>query len=143
MTFAHFVRDCFDLLSMRPAGLRQPGPLLQQPLTARCMRYLLRFRMGCHGLASDIGRRTGVLRLQRLCPHCDMHTVGDERHVVFGCATLQPVRDRFPTLFGDHITTMQDFMWQENTVLVGKFIMQCFARMRGNDEGDSGPSNQP
>jgi hypothetical protein len=81
--------------------------------------------------------------LQRLCPHCDMHTVGDEQHVVFECATLQPVRDRFPTLFGDHITTMQDFMWQENTVLVGKCIMQCFARMRGNDEGDSGPSNQP
>jgi hypothetical protein len=65
-----------------------------------------------------------------------MHTVGDERHVVFECATLQPVRDRFPTLFGDHNTTMQDFMWQENTVLVGKFIMQCFACMRGNDDGD-------
>ena len=104
---------------------------------------LLRFRMGCHGLANDIGRRTGVPRLQRLCPRCDMHIVGDERHVIFECAALQPVRDKFPELFGDTILTMKDFMWQENTVLVGKFIMQCFDCMRGDDEGGGGPSNQP
>ncbi len=28
-------------------------------------------------------------------------------------------------------------------ILVGKFIMQRFARMRGNGEGESGTSNQP
>ena len=123
--------------------MRRPRALLEQPLTARSMRCLLRFRMGCHGLANDTGRRTGVPRLQRLCPHCDMHSIGDERHVVFECAALQPVRDKFPILFGDNIVTMKDFMWQENTVLVGKFIVQCFKYMRGDDEGGSGPSNQP
>ena len=53
------------------------------------------------------------------------------------------MRDKFPELFGDTILTMKDFMWQENTVLVGKFIMQCFDCMRGDDEGGGGPSNQP
>ncbi len=51
----------------RPAGLTRPGPLLQQPLSARCLRAFLRFRMGCHGLPKDIGRRRAVPRMQRVC----------------------------------------------------------------------------
>ncbi len=140
---AHAQLCTYERWFARPVGMRRPRALLEQPLTARSMRCLLRFRMGCHGLANDTGRRTGVPRLQRLCPHCDMHSIGDERHVVFECAALQPVRDKFPILFGDNIVTMKDFMWQENTVLVGKFIVQCFKYMRGDDEGGSGPSNQP
>ena len=123
----------------RPAGLKRLGPLLQQPLTARCMR----FRMGCHGLANNIGRRAGTPRLQRTCHHCDMHTIGHERHVIFECTALQLVRDQFPVLFRGDILTLKDCMWQDNTVQVGKFIMQCFASMRENDEGGCGSSNQP
>ena len=51
----------------RPQHLRRPGPLLMQPLSARCMRVLLRFRMGAHSLAVVQGRRTGAPRAQRLC----------------------------------------------------------------------------
>ena len=43
----------------RPEGLRQPGPLVMLPLSARCMHTLLRFRMGAHLLPVVLGRRSG------------------------------------------------------------------------------------
>ena len=63
----------------RPHALRRPGPLLMQPLSARCMRILLQFRLGAHSLPVVMGRRTGTPRVQRLCQFCDQHAVGDER----------------------------------------------------------------
>ena len=42
----------------RPAGLRQP-------LSARCMRTLLRFRMGNHSFLPVLGWRTGFPQAQR------------------------------------------------------------------------------
>ena len=50
-TLCTYVR-CFA----RPAGLRLPGPLVVQPLSAPCMRILLRFRMGSHSLPIVLGR---------------------------------------------------------------------------------------
>ena len=52
-----------------------------QFLSARCMRVLLRFRLGAHSVPIVLGRRTGTPRDQRLCQHCDQHAVGDERHM--------------------------------------------------------------
>ena len=81
----------------RPAGLWQPGPLVMQALSARCMRTLLRFRMGSHSLPIVLGRRTGVPRVQRLCQRCNLHALHDERHV-FECPAMQCVRDPLPSL---------------------------------------------
>ena len=52
-----------------------------QPLSARRMRILLRFRMGAHNLPVVLGRRTGIPRAQRLCQQCDQLAVGNERHM--------------------------------------------------------------
>ena len=52
---------------------------------------------------------------------------------MFECTALQLVQDQYPMLFRDNILTMEDFMWQGNTVQVGKFIMQCFAYKRGDN----------
>ena len=109
----------------RPARA-QTGPLLMQPLSARCMRMLLRFRLGCHSLPVVLGRRDRVPRDQRLCRGCDLHAVGDERHMVFECPALQTVRDRYPTLFAPAHSTMQLFLWQPDLVRVAHFIMDCF-----------------
>ena len=94
----------------RPAGLRQPGPLVMQPLSARCMHTLQRFRMGSHSLPCVLGRRTGVLRAQRLCQRCNLHALHDERHLVFECSAMQiphTLRDRYPALFSPAKNTMQ------------------------------------
>ena len=64
-----------------------------QPLSARCMRVLLRFQMGAHSLPVVLGRRTGTPWDQRLCQRCDQHAVGDERHMFFECPAVQCVRE--------------------------------------------------
>ena len=54
----------------------------------------LRFRAGCHGLPVDVGRETGVPRLQRVCAKCHGPAVYDERHVVFECPAAAPQGQR-------------------------------------------------
>ena len=100
----------------RPRALRWPGHLLMQPLSARCMRILLRFRLGAHSLPVVMGRRTGTPRAQRLCQQCDQHAA----------------------LFTNGACTMQQFMWHSWTSLVLlTLLLDCF------DVLDDIPSNQP
>lgn len=126
----------------RPPGLTRPGPLLRLPLSARCMRAFLRFRMGCHGLPKDIGRRTAVPRMQRVCQKCDLHEIGDEKHLIFTCPAVQHVRDRYAGLFSESVHTMLEFMWQDDLVGVAKFLMDCFDVISAAVEDDR-TSNQP
>ena len=72
----------------KPSRLSRSVSLLQLPLSSRCLRVLLRFRMGCHSLPIVCGRRSGIPRPQRICPHCASNVVGDERHMVFECEAL-------------------------------------------------------
>ena len=39
-------------------------------LSAGCVQSLLRFRLGCHNLPWDLGRRQVVPRLHRICTLC-------------------------------------------------------------------------
>ena len=73
----------------RPDCLRRPGPLFQQPLSARCLRVFLKFRMGCHSLPNVSGRWARVPRAQRHCLHCAQQVIGDERHLVFAVSSGQ------------------------------------------------------
>ena len=66
------------------------------------VQTLLRFRMGCHNLPWDLGRRQGIPRLHRVCTLCAGENPGDEQHVVFECPGLQDIRDRYQGLFGEH-----------------------------------------
>ncbi len=122
----------------RPDCLRHPCQLLQQPLSARCLRLLLKFRMGCHSLPNVSGRWARVPRPQRLCMRCAQQIIGDERHLVFECPALQSIRDRYPGVFGADIVTMQQFMWQLDIVGVAHFVMDCFDYLDA-----ASPSNQP
>ena len=111
----------------KPSGLSRSVSLLLLPLSARCLRILLRFRMGCHSLPIVCGRRSGIPRPQRLCPHCASHAVGDERHKVFECEALLTTRENFADFFGPAIVTRQQFMWQGDLVQVAHFVSGCLA----------------
>ena len=56
--------------------LREPGqggrPFFQLPANARKITQLMRFRLGCHGLPSDVGRHRAdsLPRHERLCTRC-------------------------------------------------------------------------
>ena len=125
----------------RPDGLKRPGPVLRQRLSAKMMGVLLRFRMGCHGLPKDVGRAS-VPRMQRVCPRCDLHEIGDEKHMVFTCTALQHIRERHAGLFSASIVTMLDFMWQADLVGVAKFVMDCLDFFPA-DVGNNVASDQP
>ena len=114
----------------KPSGVRRPKSLLQLPISSRCMSVFLRFRMGCHSLPVVRGRRSGVPRRLRLCSYCASHSVGDERHFVFDCIALTPIRVKYLDLFGPTIVTMQQFMWQDNLVGVEHFVFDCFASLQ-------------
>ena len=68
--------------------------------------------------------------------------MADERHLVFECPAMQPVRDQFAHLFGDDSTTMQASMWQDDLHGVARFIHTCFASFT-DSAGGCGLSNQP
>ena len=46
MPFAGATLVTYERWFAGPQGLHRPGPLLQQPLSAGCMRTFLRFKMG-------------------------------------------------------------------------------------------------
>ena len=126
----------------RPTTLRNVALLYELPLSAACLLTFLQFRMGCHGLPNDVGGRRRIPRMQRSCPRCAMHGIANERHLVFECPALQPVRDKFPILYGAGVITMKDFMWQADNLQVAKFVQACFAVL-DDSVGSVRSSNQP
>ena len=90
----------------------------------------LRFRTGCHNLAIDQGRRGNqVPRLDRFCQMCNTRAIGDERHIDFECPALHDLRARYDSLFRPSITTMRQFMWQDDLVQVAQFIRLSLGRV--------------
>jgi hypothetical protein len=81
---------------------------LSLPIPADRLRLLARFRLGCHHLAVETGRWTGVVIDDRKCNLCEASTVQDEHHVLFVCPALHDARLQFPRLFGsDRFTFVQ------------------------------------
>ena len=128
----------------RPAHIH-PKTIFRLPLSAGCVQTLLRFRMGCHNLPWDLGRRQGIGRLHRVCTLCAGGHPGDEQHAVFECPGLQDIRDKHQGLFGEHAATMLQFMWQDDIRGVAIFIQECLDRCYGaNPDPEGGQaSDQP
>ena len=70
-----------------------------------------------------------VPRHRRLCLHCASNVVGDERHMVFDCTALQPVREQYSGLFGPTLVTMQQIMWQRDLVGVAHFVLELLGKI--------------
>jgi hypothetical protein len=126
----------------RPYSLSMRAPhVLGLPLSARRMRQFLRFRMGCHGLPRDhaFWGSQRVPRMSRTCQKCSLGQLGDERHLVFECPALQPIRDRYADLFCIVPLTMRQFMWQPAMLRVAHFVVECMDYI--HDTGSDGESD--
>ena len=116
--------------------------LLMLPVPASCLRKFLRFRMGCHGLPRDIGSWSQIPRADRHCVLCGPGSYGDEKHLVFECPHVQPLRDKYAHLFS--CTQMIQFLWQGDLIGVVKFVSEGLDIMLGADSDDmSQTSDQP
>jgi hypothetical protein len=129
-----------------PAGLAcllHRTSVLRLPLGLRGLRLFLRFRMGCHALPTDAGRRQGVPRSQRVCPRCSLGDVGDERHLVFTCPCLGAYSQSLPPSFwtsdlhngpilmaGGHAWFLSLMVCHIHMVSVARFVTGIVARKR-------------
>ena len=95
------------------------------------MQRFLRFRTGCNGLPKDLGSQTGVPRRQKLCQLCGAN-YGDETHFVFKCLGLADLREQFASILQER-QTMQQSMWQLNTLQVARFLDAGVKRMQEID----------
>ena len=120
----------------RPSNV-QSRSLLDIPVSAACMRGLLRFRMGCHHLPRDEGSwaRPQVPRLERICRLCATNALGDEKHLVFECPELECFRQQWSHLFQSP-RTMQAFMWQDDNIGIARIINACLRKTREGQTSD-------
>jgi len=95
----------------RPATIHH-RTLFRLTLSPKCVRALLRSRMGCHNLPKDFGCRKNIPRPQCFCNLCHIGRPRDEYHLAFKCQALQGVHNKYPDPFGEHAGTMLQFTWQ-------------------------------
>ncbi len=80
----------------------------QLPVSGRRMQRFLHFRLASHSLPIVTGRfGQHVNRRDRVCVHCSGHAIADELHMVHECSALQPLRQRYATLFTNDTDTMR------------------------------------
>ena len=90
------------------------------------LRVLLtRFRSGCHWLAVNEGRYSGIPRDQRVCPHCPS-VVEDEHHFLLQCPAYSCLRDKYHVLDLVPTRSVADlFSNCSDSVQLAKFMTQC------------------
>ena len=60
----------------------------------------------------------------------------DERHLVFECAALQPIRNKYADLFRVASLTMRQFMWQPALLRVALFVVECLDYIHNTGSDD-------
>ena len=74
-----------------------PSPYMNNLNTA--VKYITRFRLGSHLLPIETGRWSRTLRSERLCRACSV--LGDERHYVYNCPTIDRNKLILPPTLSD------------------------------------------
>ena len=100
----------------------------QLPVSGRRMQRFLQFRLGCHGLPVATGRLAGaghVDRANRVCLACNSGAIGDEKHMIFECTALAPLRQRHADLFTPATDTMRSFFAQPDHLGVLNYVIDC------------------
>ena len=106
----------------RPPHAPHPRSVYRAHIPPRTLKTFIRFRLGCHGLPVEVGRREGVPRCARLCTRCSTGIVGDEHHLLFTCPAVEHIRTQFPQLFQIGTRAVQTFMWQRDLAGVATFV---------------------
>ncbi len=81
--------------------------------------------------SDDFSRVFGpsIPRHARLCSHCSLLAVGDEKHFIYECPFLQPVRAKYQFLFTPLSSSMLSFFSQQNRLGVFNFVLDCLDLM--------------
>ena len=89
----------------------------QLPVSGRRMQRFLQFKLGCPGLPISTGRLAGtghVDRANRVCLACNSGAIGEEKHLIFECTALAPLRQQHANRFTPRTDTMHSFFAQQD-----------------------------
>ena len=75
--------------------------------------------MACRLLLA-VGR---VDRANRVCLACNSGAIGDEKHMIFECAALAPLRQQHTDLFTPRTNTMRSFFAQQDHLGVLNYVI--------------------
>ena len=110
-------------------GIYSPGFVGEPDVTHRTSwRESTGEWLGCHGSPIATGRLAGaghVGRANRVCLACNSGGVGDERHRIFECTALAPLRQQHADLFTPRTVTMRSFFAQQNHLGVLNYVVDC------------------
>jgi len=97
------------------------------------LRWLSRFRCGCHDLHDfqvDTRRWAGTERKDRLCQVChSLQDVEDEQHFVFDCPAYSHIRNKHAKKF-QQTCTVPGFIVKCEPNACGDFLRECFSCRR-------------
>ena len=81
--------------------LSSTNPFSHLPVSGKRMKRFLRFRLSCHSLPIETGRRVKPFFSHhcRFFTHCTASVGGDEKNFMFKCEYLQAVRAKYYFLF--------------------------------------------
>lgn len=90
----------------------------------------MRFRLGCHGLAVDEGRRLQIPYHQRICKRCACGCVDDEKHFLFDCSwqPLLDLRQKYASMLSG-ISSLSRFM-RDATSQRMAYVSACMKALR-------------
>ena len=104
------------------------------------MQRFLRFRLDCHAsLPIAAGRCAGAAHVDRapglshwVCLSCNSGAVGDEKHLIFGCAAVASLRSWYASasLCTSSTDTMRSFFAQPNHMGVFHCVVDCLDFMK-------------
>ena len=66
-----------------------------------------------------------VDRANRVCLACNSGAIGDERHMIFECTALAPLRQQHADLFTPRTDTMRSLSAQQDHLGVLSYITDC------------------
>ena len=79
-------------------------------LPHRPLCQFMRFKLGCHSLATETGRWHGTPHIQRMCQRCTQRAfrLQDERHLMFDCPALEDSRRQHCQSFDSEVVASLD-----------------------------------
>ena len=114
-----YYRDHF--LSISADGFIQRPPYLEAFLSHTTMVAFGQLRVSSHRLEIEVGRASHIPREERICKLCSTE-VESEEHYVCRCPAYRGIRERYSSLFSEHLT-LQQLLQTSDQRRLGTFLL--------------------
>ena len=109
--FFHLLGKKLDYLHLKDLCKYECELYLKQPLTPPRRKITVAYHTTDHRLAIEIKWWLTILasRDNKLCYFCSYNAVENKAHFVLECPLYNPIRDKFPSIFGNVLGSLKSF----------------------------------